>query len=348
MSKSFLKNDRLLRALACEPVDKTPIWLMRQAGRYLPEYRALRLKVPDFMTLCKTPDLACEVTLQPLARYDLDAAILFSDILTIPDAMGLGLEFVADAGPRFQRPLRDIRSIKHLPIPDPELTLGYVPAAVRLIKKALEQSVPLIGFSGSPWTLACYMVEGGSSKDFHHIKRLLYTEPLALHSLLHTLSDAIILYCQAQIQAGVDVIMLFDTWGGILNSKAYSAFSLAYMQRIIAALPSVPVILFTKGGGPWLEQIALSGCRAISLDWTLDLEAASKRIPSNIALQGNLDPTILLGSPEAITTEATIILQQASSCHGHIFNLGHGILPATPIEHVQILVDVVHHYNKSV
>lgn len=345
MATSTLKNDRFLRALACEPVDKTPIWIMRQAGRYLPEYRAVRKKVPDFMTLCKTPELACEVTLQPLARYDLDAAILFSDILTIPDAMGLGLEFVADIGPRFKHPVRDSASIKRLGVPDPETTIGYVPEAVRVIKRALDQKVPLLGFTGSPWTLACYMVEGGGSKDFQRIKQMAYTEPALLHHLLATLTESIVLYCQAQIAAGVDALMLFDTWGGVLSTPAYQAFSMQYMQQIIAQLPSnIPVIVFTKGGGQWLELIAKAGCRGIGLDWTTDMAQACSRVPDSIALQGNLDPNILFADSDTVVNHATEILQQVNHRPGHIFNLGHGILPKTPPENVAALIETVHNF----
>ena len=343
---NLLENDRLLRALACEPVDRIPVWIMRQAGRYLPEYRKVRASVPDFMTLCKTPELACEVTMQPLARFDLDAAILFSDILTIPDAMGLGLEFVENVGPKFKYPVRDAASIHKLAVPDPEDTMGYVTKAIKAIKQALAQRIPLLGFSGSPWTLACYMVEGGGSKDFHRIKKLLYAEPALLQHLLNILTDAIVLYCQAQIAAGVDALMLFDTWGGVLSAPAYQQFSLNYMQQIIARLPAdIPVILFTKGGGLWLESIAKSGCRGIGLDWTINVADACARIPKNIALQGNLDPNVLFASAETVTSSATQILQQAQHRPGYIFNLGHGILPATPIENVSALIETVHSFS---
>ncbi len=346
MTTSTLKNDRLLKALACEPLDQVPIWMMRQAGRYLPEYRTLRAQVPDFMTLCKTPELACEVTLQPLRRFALDAAILFSDILTIPDAMGLGLEFVADQGPVFHHPLREANRIKHLRVPDPEKTLRYVPDTIRLVKQALQQSVPLIGFSGSPWTLACYMIEGGSSKEFQHIKKMAYAEPKLLHQVLKVLAEAIVLYAQAQLAAGIDVFMIFDTWGGLLAPAAYREFSLHYMQQIIAQLPSsLPVILFTKGGGQWLEWIAQVGCQGIGLDWTVDLSQAITQVPAHIALQGNLDPSILLSDTDCVIQHAKDLLAQAYQRPGYIFNLGHGILPITPIDNVVALVNTVHSFR---
>ena len=343
-----IQNDRLIRALLKQEVDCTPLWLMRQAGRYLPEYRATRQQAGDFMTLCKTPELACEVTLQPLARYDLDAAILFSDILTIPDAMGLGLYFTQGEGPAFERPIQSLSDVQQLPIPDPEQELRYVCDAVRTIKQALADKLPLIGFSGSPWTLATYMVEGGASKNFSKIKGMLYSEPATLHALLDKLAQSVAIYLNAQIAAGADVVMLFDTWGGILTTAAYAEFSLAYMQKIIAQLNTksadkqIPVILFTKNGNLWLEQIAASGCDAVGVDWTIDIGEARKRIGSQVALQGNLDPSILYSTPERIQAEVQQILSSYGPGTGHVFNLGHGIHPDIPPEHVQVLVEAVH------
>ncbi|MEQ8661974.1 MAG: uroporphyrinogen decarboxylase [Gammaproteobacteria bacterium] len=340
-------NDRFLRALAREPVDATPVWIMRQAGRYLPEYRATRQRAGDFLTLCKTPELACEVTLQPLARFDLDAAILFSDILTIPDAMGLGLTLEEGIGPRFAHPVRDRAAIDALPVPDPEQELRYVMDAVRLIKRELRDRVPLIGFAGSPWTLATYMVEGGSSRDFDRVKRLAYAEPAAAHALLDKLARAIVVYLNAQIAAGVDAVMLFDTWGGALSAAAYERFSLAYMRYILANLtPGTPAIVFTKGGGVWLEQIAASGCSAVGIDWTVDLGAARARIGDRVALQGNLDPAIMLTTPEVVAAEARAVLDAYGAGPGHVFNLGHGVTPAVPPEHVEVLVDTVHAHSR--
>ncbi|MCB1747357.1 MAG: uroporphyrinogen decarboxylase [Gammaproteobacteria bacterium] len=340
-------NDRFLRALRREPVDCTPVWIMRQAGRYLPEYRATRGRAGDFLTLCKTPELACEVTLQPLARFALDAAILFSDILTIPDAMGLGLSLDEGVGPRFAHPVRDRAAIDALPLPDPEQDLGYVTDAVRLIKRELDGRVPLIGFAGSPWTLATYMVEGGGSRDFARVKALAYGEPQAAHALLTRVADATALYLQAQIAAGVDAVMLFDTWGGALAAAAYVEFSLAYMERILAQLPAgVPTILFTKGGGVWLERIAASGASALGVDWTVDLGEARRRVGDRVALQGNLDPAIMLTNPEVVATEACRTLDAFGAGPGHVFNLGHGITPQVPPEHVGVLVDTVHEYSR--
>jgi len=346
MINDKLHNDRFMRALACQSVDRTPVWMMRQAGRYLPEYRAVRKIVPDFMSLCKNPELACEVTLQPLARYELDAAILFSDILTIPDAMGLGLEFIADIGPRLSKPLRDRTSIENLAVPDPELSIAYVSKTISLTKHELSGQIPLLGFSGSPWTLACYMVEGGGSKEFSHPKKLLYSEPLLCHQLLSKITDAIIAYCQMQINAGVNALMLFDTWGGILTTPAYHEFSLSYMRKIIAALPpSTPIIVFTKGGGQWLQSIAESGCRGIGLDWTINLDQAINAVPKEIALQGNLDPTILLADQPAVVKETTRLLEAVAGRPGHIFNLGHGILPATPPENVTVMIETIKNFK---
>jgi uroporphyrinogen decarboxylase len=343
-----LANDRLLRALQRLPVDATPVWLMRQAGRYLPEYRATRERAGSFMRLCQTPELACEVTLQPLARFPLDAAILFSDILTVPDAMGLGLGFTDGEGPRFERPLRSVAAIRALGIPDPEQALGYVMDAVRLIRRELAGRVPLIGFSGSPWTLATYMVEGGSSRDFTHSKALLYDEPAAAHQLLDTLARAVLAYLNAQIAAGAQTVMLFDTWGGVLTGAQYRSFSLDYMAQVIAGLRRehegrrVPVIVFTKGGGQWLDAIAACGCDAVGLDWTTDLGTARQAIGERVALQGNLDPALLHARPEAITAGVVELLASYGAGPGHVFNLGHGIQPHTPPGHVAALVEAVH------
>ena len=343
-----LHNDRLLRALLRQPVDRTPIWLMRQAGRYLPEYRATRARAGSFLTLCQTPELACEVTLQPLERFPLDAAILFSDILTVPDAMGLGLSFSEGEGPRFARPLRAAADIVRLSVPDPEIELRYVIDAVRLIRRELAGRVPLIGFAGSPWTLATYMVEGGSSKDYARIKGLLYDQPELLHRLLEVTARAVTTYLNAQIAAGAQAAMLFDTWGGILAPRAYREFSLAYMSRIVAGLTReaekrpVPVILFTKGGGAWLEDIAASGCDAVGVDWTVDLGDARRRVGARVALQGNLDPATLYAAPERIRQQTAQVLADYGAGPGHIFNLGHGIQPGIDPEHVQVLVEAVH------
>lgn len=345
--QTIIKNDTLIRALLKEPVDYTPIWIMRQAGRYLPEYRVVRSKAGDFMSLCKTPELACEVTLQPLRRFALDAAILFSDILTIPDAMGLGLHFIEGEGPVFTYPLRSKTAIRNLPIPDPNNELSYVMDAVRLIKRALNDQVPLIGFSGSPWTLASYMVEGGSSKMFTHIKTLLYQAPHTLHILLDKLAESVTHYLNAQIAAGVDVVMLFDTWGGVLTTPQYELFSLQYMEKIISGLTryrddrKIPVIVFTKGGGLWLEKIANIGCDAVSLDWMINLGEAQARIGEKVALQGNLDPAALYAPPERLREAVKEVLHQYKPSTGHVFNLGHGISPDVDPEKVALLVDTV-------
>lgn len=341
-------NDRFLRAALRQPVDCTPIWIMRQAGRYLPEYRAVRAKAGDFLTLCKTPELACEVTLQPLRRFALDAAIIFSDILTIPDAMGLGLYFAEGEGPRFQKTIRTQADISQLSIPDPEQELRYVCDAIRLTRRELAHKVPLIGFAGSPWTLATYMLEGGSSKEFRFSKTLLYQQPDALHQLLEKLSQAVVLYLNAQIAAGAQAVMLFDSWGGILTTQDYELFSLQYMTKIIAGLnrqqagQSVPVIVFTKGGGQWLEKIAQSGCDVVGLDWTTPLGDARARVGTHVALQGNLDPGVLYGDADCIRQQAANILAAYSNGSGHIFNLGHGITQYVDPEKVAVLVDAVH------
>ncbi|UXN36795.1 uroporphyrinogen decarboxylase [Avibacterium paragallinarum] len=348
-----LKNDRYLRALLREPVDMTPVWMMRQAGRYLPEYKATRATAGDFMSLCRNAELACEVTLQPLRRYDLDAAILFSDILTIPDAMGLGLSFGAGEGPKFARPIENKSAVQNLPIPDPEQELQYVMNAVRTIRRELKGEVPLIGFSGSPWTLATYMVEGGSSKAFTKIKKMLYAEPETLHLLLDKLADAVALYLNAQIKAGVQSVMIFDTWGGVLGHREYLEFSLQYMQKIVENLirqnegRKVPVTLFTKGGGLWLEAIADTGCDAVGLDWTVDLADAKKRIGHKVALQGNMDPSVLYASPARIEQEVRSILADFGEGSGHVFNLGHGIHQDVPEISPKVFVDAIHQYSQA-
>ena len=348
-----LENDRLLRALLREPVDYTPVWMMRQAGRYLPEYRATRAKAGDFLTLCKTPDLACEVTLQPLERFPLDAAILFSDILTIPDAMGLGLYFADGEGPRFKNPVRDRRAVEALRVPDPNDELGYVMDAVRVIRRELNGRVPLIGFSGSPWTLATYMVEGQSTKDFALVKALMYDDPALMHQLLEVVAESVTAYLNAQIAAGAQTVMIFDTWGGALTPANYREFSLAYMTRIVAGLQResdgrrVPVVLFTKGGGQWLEAIADSGCDAIGVDWTTDLADARARVGDKVALQGNMDPCVLYSQPERIQEQVARVLESYGSGTGHVFNLGHGIHPAIPPEHAGAFIDSVHELSRA-
>lgn len=350
---SQLKNDRLLRALLREPVDTTPIWIMRQAGRYLPEYRATRARAGSFMGLCENPELACEVTMQPLDRFPLDAAILFSDILTIPDAMGLGLYFSEGEGPRFERPVQDAAAIRALGVPDPEGELRYVMDAVRLIRKELDGRVPLIGFSGSPWTLATYMVEGGSSKEFARIKGMMYDDPATLHHLLGVLADTVVAYLNAQIAAGAQAVMVFDTWGGSLSPENYRLFSLQYMQRIVEGVTreaegrKVPVVLFTKGGGQWLEIMADTGCDALGLDWTVNISDARKRVGDRVALQGNLDPAVLYASPDKVREEARKVLAGFGHGNGHVFNLGHGIHPKIDPENVAALVETVHEEGKQ-
>ncbi len=347
-----LENDRLLRALLREPVDVTPIWMMRQAGRYLPEYRATREKAGSFMKLCTTPELACEVTLQPIDRFPLDAAILFSDILTVPDAMGLGLHFVEGEGPQFERPVRTAQDIDTLGVPDPERELRYVMDAVRLIRRELNGRVPLIGFSGSPWTLATYMVEGSSSKEFALVKAMLFDRPDLMHRLLDKITLAVIAYLNAQIAAGAQAVMLFDTWGGVLTPRDYREASLSYMERIVSGLVResegrrVPVILFTKGGGQWLEAIAATGCDALGLDWTTDIGVARTRVGHQVALQGNMDPSILYASPERIRAEVHAILASYGHGSGHVFNLGHGIHPHVDPDHAAVLVKAVHESSK--
>jgi len=343
-----LKNDRFLRALLRQDVDVTPVWMMRQAGRYLPEYRAVREKAGDFMSLCRNPELACEVTLQPLRRYALDAAILFSDILTIPDAMGLGLYFAAGEGPKFRKPVQTPADVEALDVVDTEKDLGYVLDAVRLIRRELNGSVPLIGFSGSPWTVATYMVEGGSSKEFARIKSMLMNTPEVMHQLLEKLAQSVTGYLNAQILAGVQAVQIFDTWGGALSSHAYQEFSLFYMKKIVAGLireqdgRKIPVILFTKSGGHWLEAIAESGCDCIGLDWTLPINEARARVGDRVSLQGNMDPAVLYGKPDAIRKEVGLILEQFGNGNGHVFNLGHGIDRHTDPDQLARLVDRVH------
>lgn len=340
-----LINSRFLRALKRQPVDRTPVWIMRQAGRYLPEYRKTREQAGDFLSLCKNPELACEVTLQPLRRFSLDAAILFSDILTIPDAMGLGLHFVEGEGPCFRQPVRDLQAIERLLVPNMTDSLGYVMDAVRLIRKEMPQDLPLIGFSGSPWTLACYMVEGQSSRDFKRLLSLVYTEDKTVHKLLETLAHSVANYLVEQIKAGVNAVMLFDTWGGILTPQNYQLLSLSYMQHIVTRVkehsPDMPIILFTKGGGQWLEQMANTGCDALGLDWTCDLNKARQRVGAKVALQGNLDPAVLLGSKEVIHQQVGHVLASFGHGPGHIFNLGHGITPDVPPENVAAMIEAI-------
>lgn len=352
MSATVLKNDTFLRALMREKTDYTPVWMMRQAGRYLPEYRATRAKAGDFLSLCKNTELATEVTLQPLERFPLDAAILFSDILTVPDAMGLGLYFEQGEGPKFERPLRDEAAILNLPEVDMN-KLRYVTDAVSSIRRALDGRVPLIGFSGSPWTLACYMVEGGSSSDFRQVKTLAYNRPDLMHHLLDVLARSVTTYLNAQIAAGAQAVQIFDTWGGALGHAAYREFSLAYMQKIIANLTReaegrrVPVIVFTKNGGQWIEAIADCGADAVGLDWTTDLAVARAKVGDKVALQGNFDPVVLHASPEAIRKEVARILASFGAGAGHVFNLGHGIGQTVPPEHAAAFVAAVHELSRQ-
>ncbi|MDH3389944.1 MAG: uroporphyrinogen decarboxylase [Gammaproteobacteria bacterium] len=349
-----LKNDRLVKALLRQPTDTTPVWIMRQAGRYLPEYRETRKRAGSFLDLCKNKELACEVTLQPLRRFALDAAILFSDILTIPDAMGLGLYFAEGEGPRFERPLRSADAIQRLGVPDPHDSLRYVTDAVSLIRQELDGQVPLIGFSGSPWTLSTYMVEGGSSKEYRFVKGMMYENPAALHQLLDKLAQAVIAYLNAQIEAGAQAVMVFDTWGGVLTPQTYRDFSLQYMRQIVAGLKrehegqTIPVTLFTKGGAQWLEAIADSGCNAVGLDWTIDIDEARARIGDRVALQGNLDPCMLYADRETIRASAKDIITRFGNHPGHVFNLGHGIHQTVDPEHLGVLIDAVHEYGYEI
>jgi uroporphyrinogen decarboxylase len=355
---STLLNDTFLRALLREPTEYTPIWLMRQAGRYLPEYNATRTRAGSFLGLAKNPDFATEVTLQPLERFPLDAAILFSDILTVPDAMGLGLSFAAGEGPRFAHPVRTEQDVARLQVPDIDATLGYVTDAVKAIRRALtdgqgRQSVPLIGFSGSPWTLACYMVEGAGSDDFRTVKAMLYARPDLMHRILEINAQAVAAYLNAQIEAGAQAVMIFDTWGGALADGVFQRFSLHYTAAVVQRLvrehegARVPVITFTKGGGLWLEDIAGCGVDAVGLDWTVNLGRAREQVGSRVALQGNLDPTVLFAPPEAVRAEARAVLDSYGNHPGHVFNLGHGISQFTPPEHVAELVDEVHRYSRA-
>ncbi|BBL76502.1 uroporphyrinogen decarboxylase [Methylomagnum ishizawai] len=351
---SRLHNDCFIRALLRQPVERTPVWMMRQAGRYLPEYRRVREQAGSFMNLCTQPELACEVTLQPLARFRLDAAILFSDILTIPDAMGLGLSFAEGEGPRFARPVRSAAEVRALPVPDPEDRLRYVTDAVRLIRRELDGRVPLIGFSGSPWTLATYMVEGGGSREFRKVKGLMYQEPQVVHELLGKLAEAVGLYLAAQIAAGVDAIMVFDTWGGVLSAAQYREFSLAYAQQALERIGldrlerKVPAILFTKGGGQWLEAMAGAGYDALGIDWTTDIGEARRRVGDRVALQGNLDPQALYAPKQSIRAEVKRILEGYGPGSGHVFNLGHGVWPDVDPEQVGAMVEAVHEFSPAV
>ncbi|MBE9526019.1 MAG: uroporphyrinogen decarboxylase [Proteobacteria bacterium] len=350
---SELKNDRFLKALLREPVDMTPVWMMRQAGRYLPEYRATREKAGSFMDLCMNAELACEVTIQPLERYALDAAILFSDILTIPDAMGLGLRFAQGEGPKFDKPLRSIADVNALGVPDPEGELQYVMNAVRTIRKELDGRVPLIGFSGSPWTLATYMVEGGSTKEFGKVKGMMFDEPQTMHKLLDTLAQSVTSYLNAQIAAGAQAVMIFDTWGGVLTPRDYKEFSLRYMQQIVDGLTrendgrKVPVVLFSKGAAGWLEAMADTGCDALGVDWTIDMADARARVGDKVALQGNMDPCVLYSKPERIEQEVKTILESYGSGNGHVFNLGHGIHQHINPDNVTAFVNAVHDHSKA-
>ncbi|PPI86655.1 uroporphyrinogen decarboxylase [Candidatus Pantoea edessiphila] len=347
-----LKNDRYLRAILRQPVDVTPVWMMRQAGRYLPEYKKIRSKFNNFLSLCKDVDMACEIALQPLHRYDLDAVIIFSDILTIPDAMGLGLYFDEKCGPGFLYPITCSADVERLPVYDPEQELNYVMNTVRMIYKNLKGEVPLIGFSGSPWTLATYMVEGSSSKVFNKIKKMMYSDPIILHKMLDKLANNIILYLNAQICSGVQSVMLFDTWGGILTGSAYREFSLYYLEKIVNGLIRknkdcyVPIVLFTKGGNQWLEDMAEIGCDALSIDWTINIGEARRRVGNKVAIQGNMDPSVLYSSPERIIYEVKKILESFGKGSGHVFNLGHGIHHDTSPEKAGIFIESVHSLSR--
>lgn len=341
---------RFIRALQRQPVDCTPVWLMRQAGRYLPEYRALRAQAGSFMSLCRNPQLAAEVTLQPLERFDLDAAIIFSDILTIPDAMGLGLYFVDQEGPCFERPTQTAASIEALPVLA-EDGVPYVAEAIKLTKQQLQGRAPLIGFCGSPWTVATYMVEGKGRSSFVTIKKMMFQEPALLQQLLKKVTQSSIAYLKSQIAAGADAVMIFDSWGGVLSHQDYQHFSLAWMKEMVSALKqynaNIPVILFTKGGGLWLESMADSGCAALGLDWTVPLADAHARVGHRVALQGNLDPLTLLAGPEVTAERVRGILAECPASMAHVFNLGHGLVPETPIESVQALIETVHSVSKK-
>jgi uroporphyrinogen decarboxylase len=348
-----VKNDTFLRALLRQPTAYTPLWMMRQAGRYLPEYCATRKRAGSFLNLCKSPDMATEVTLQPLERFPLDAAILFSDILTVPDAMGLGLYFAEGEGPKFERPLRDEAVIKALRVPDIGKDLKYVTDAVSQIRKSLDGSVPLIGFSGSPWTLSCYMVEGGGSDDYARVKTLMYKEPKLMHHILDVTAQAVTLYLNAQIEAGAQAVMIFDSWGGALSHAAFHEFSLAYTQRIVDGLirekdgVRIPSIVFTKGGGLWIDSIAATGCDAVGLDWTMDIGVARQKVGEKVALQGNIDPAVLFATPEVIRNEVEKVLTSYGYGSGHVFNLGHGISQFTNPDNAAALVQAVHELSKK-
>ena len=347
-----LRNDRLLRALLRQPVDRTPVWIMRQAGRYLPEYREVRQRAGSFLTLCSTPELACEVTLQPLARFPLDAAILFSDILTVPAAMGMELRFTDGEGPSFPAPVRSAADVGRLKKPDPEVELRYVMDAVRMVRRELDGAVPLIGFAGSPWTLATYMIEGGSSSHYRFAKGMMFADPKLMHRLLEQLADNVCAYLNAQIRAGAQAVMIFDTWGGLLGARDYEDFSLHYMTRIVAGLErsvdggQVPVVLFTKGGGAWLEQMADNGCDAVGIDWTVDIGDARRRVGDRVAIQGNLDPCTLYAAPERIREDVAGVLASYGDGPGHVFNLGHGIQPFVDPASLAVLVDAVHELSE--
>ncbi len=347
----MLKNDRYIKAALSQPVDMTPVWMMRQAGRYLPEYRELRAQAGDFMSLCTNPELACEVTIQPLRRYELDAAILFSDILTIPDAMGLGLYFKTGEGPAFEKAIKSEADVKSLFVPDVFDKLKYVTDAVSTIRRELNGSVPLIGFSGSPWTLATYMVEGGTTKNFGEVKGMMFERPDLMHKLLDVLADSVTAYLNAQIESGAQAVMLFDTWGGVLSTQNYQEFSLNYMTKIISGLQrnydgkQIPVTLFSKGGAGWLELMAESGADCLGLDWTIDIDQARERVGNKVALQGNMDPCVLYSNPERIKQEVGSILDKYGHGSGHVFNLGHGIHPTIDPKNVKAYVDAVHNLS---
>lgn len=348
-----LKNNTFIKALLKQDTEYTPVWLMRQAGRYLPEYRQVRANAGGFMDLCRNRDFATEVTLQPIDRFNLDAAILFSDILTVPDAMGLGLSFVAGEGPKFAHPVQDEKAVQQLAVPDIE-KLSYVFNAVASIKNALNGRVPLIGFSGSPFTLACYMIEGGGSRDFRLVKEMLYRRPDLLHTILNINAKAVTAYLNQQIAAGANAVQIFDTWGGILSDAAFGEFSLQYITQIINGLTKtdangnqVPVIVFVKGGGLWLEQMANSGTDALGLDWTVNIKDARRRVGDKVALQGNFDPFALFGTQESIEAEVKRILADYGKGNGHIFNLGHGIHQLTDPERVKDLVNAVHELSRA-
>ncbi|QMU62102.1 MAG: uroporphyrinogen decarboxylase [Gammaproteobacteria bacterium] len=351
---SALKNDLFIRALLKQEVERTPMWIMRQAGRYLPEYRATRKRAGNFLTLCKTPELACEVTMQPLDRYGLDAAILFSDILTIPDALGLGLQFSEGEGPSFKSPITSMADVNRIAdISSPINDLSYVTDAVSLIRKELDGRVPLIGFSGSPWTLATYMVEGKGSKEFHKVKGMLYQEPETLEKLLDVLSKSVTEYLAAQIDAGAQAVMIFDTWGGVLSKECYLKYSLSPMQKIVHQLkniPSaknVPIVLFTKGGGNWLNEMAATGCDALGLDWTTEIDHARAQVGNKVALQGNLDPCVLYGSDDVIREEVKKVLSKFGNGSGHVLNLGHGIQQYVNPDKVSVLVEAVKEFSPA-